>query len=90
MLGPENQNVKVGSTLTLECEADGNPLPHIWWKKDGLPVNETSQVYFTDDAIELTIDHAEESDSGEHLSSFRARCKGLTVASVAGERVGNL
>uniref|UniRef100_A0A1S4GUJ9 Peroxidase n=2 Tax=Anopheles gambiae TaxID=7165 RepID=A0A1S4GUJ9_ANOGA len=67
VLGPENQNVKVGSTLTLECEADGNPLPHIWWKKDGLPVNETSQVYFTDDAIELTIDHAEESDSGTYV-----------------------
>ncbi|XP_041772319.1 peroxidasin isoform X2 [Anopheles merus] len=67
VLGPENQNVKVGSTLTLECEADGNPLPHIWWKKDGLPVNETSQVYFTDDAIELTIDHVEESDSGTYV-----------------------
>uniref|UniRef100_A0A182R063 Ig-like domain-containing protein n=1 Tax=Anopheles farauti TaxID=69004 RepID=A0A182R063_9DIPT len=63
VLGPENQNVQIGSTLTLECEADGNPLPHIWWKKDGLPVNETNQVYFTDDAIELTIDHVQESDS---------------------------
>uniref|UniRef100_A0A4Y0BLU1 Peroxidasin n=1 Tax=Anopheles funestus TaxID=62324 RepID=A0A4Y0BLU1_ANOFN len=67
VLGPENQNVKIGSTLTLECEADGNPLPHIWWKKDGLPVNETSQVYFTDDAIELTIDHVEVSDSGTYI-----------------------
>ncbi|XP_053674743.1 peroxidasin [Anopheles nili] len=67
VLGPENQNVKIGSTLTLECEADGNPLPHIWWKKDGLPVNETSQVYFSDDAIELTIDHAQESDSGTYV-----------------------
>ncbi|XP_052896954.1 peroxidasin isoform X1 [Anopheles moucheti] len=67
VLGPENQNVKIGSTLTLECEADGNPLPHIWWKKDGLPVNETSQVYFIDDAIELTIDHVDESDSGTYV-----------------------
>uniref|UniRef100_A0A182S5N2 Ig-like domain-containing protein n=1 Tax=Anopheles maculatus TaxID=74869 RepID=A0A182S5N2_9DIPT len=67
ILGPENQNVKIGSTLTLECEADGNPLPHIWWKKDGLPVNETSQVFFTDDAIELTIDHVEVSDSGTYV-----------------------
>uniref|UniRef100_A0A182QQU6 Uncharacterized protein n=1 Tax=Anopheles farauti TaxID=69004 RepID=A0A182QQU6_9DIPT len=67
VLGPENQNVQIGSTLTLECEADGNPLPHIWWKKDGLPVNETNQVYFTDDAIELTIDHVQESDSGTYV-----------------------
>uniref|UniRef100_A0A182WJQ7 Peroxidasin n=1 Tax=Anopheles minimus TaxID=112268 RepID=A0A182WJQ7_9DIPT len=67
VLGPENQNVKIGSTLTLECEADGNPLPHIWWKKDGLAVNETSQIYFTDDAIELTIDHVEASDSGTYV-----------------------
>ncbi|XP_050073401.1 peroxidasin isoform X1 [Anopheles maculipalpis] len=66
VLGPENQHVKIGSTLTLECEADGNPLPHIWWKKDGQPVNETSQVFFTDDAIELTIDHVEVSDSGTY------------------------
>uniref|UniRef100_A0AAG5DEK2 Cell adhesion molecule-related/down-regulated by oncogenes n=1 Tax=Anopheles atroparvus TaxID=41427 RepID=A0AAG5DEK2_ANOAO len=67
VLGPEHQNVKLGSTLTLECEADGNPLPHIWWKKDGLPVNETSQVFFSDDAIELTIDHVQESDSGTYV-----------------------
>ncbi|XP_058178642.1 peroxidasin [Anopheles ziemanni] len=67
VLGPENQNVKIGTTLTLECEADGNPLPHIWWKKDGLPVNETSQVFFSDDAIELTIDHVQESDSGTYV-----------------------
>ncbi|XP_035785231.1 LOW QUALITY PROTEIN: peroxidasin-like [Anopheles albimanus] len=67
LLGPENQNVNIGSTLTLECEADGNPLPHLWWKKDGLPVNETNQVYYSDDAIELTVDHVQESDAGTYV-----------------------
>ncbi|XP_058066005.1 peroxidasin [Anopheles bellator] len=67
VLGPENQNVNIGSTLTLECEADGNPLPHIWWKKDGLAVNESGQIYFSDDAIELTIDHVQESDAGTYV-----------------------
>lgn len=30
--------VKENTTLTLECQATGNPAPQIVWKRDGVPV----------------------------------------------------
>lgn len=64
-LTPESVTTKTGARVTLECEADGNPLPHIWWKRNGQPLSETNRIYLSDDDIELTIEHIKESDSGE-------------------------
>ncbi|XP_053689507.1 peroxidasin [Sabethes cyaneus] len=66
-LAPENVTTKTGSRVTLECEADGNPLPHIWWKRNGQPLVETNRIYLSDDDIELTIEHIKESDSGTYV-----------------------
>lgn len=69
-VAPESVTTKTGSRVTLECEADGNPLPHIWWKRNGQPLSETNRIYLSDDDIELTIEHVKESDAGEfyHLA----------------------
>ncbi|XP_055533794.1 peroxidasin isoform X2 [Wyeomyia smithii] len=66
-LAPENVTTKTGSRVTLECEADGNPLPHIWWKRNGQPLVETNRIYLNDDDTELTIEHIKESDSGTYV-----------------------
>ncbi|XP_058461280.1 peroxidasin isoform X2 [Malaya genurostris] len=66
-LDPENVTAKTGAHVTLECEADGNPLPHIWWKRNGQPLAETKRIYFSDDNIELTIEHVKQSDSGTYV-----------------------
>ncbi|XP_058835456.1 peroxidasin isoform X2 [Topomyia yanbarensis] len=66
-LVPENVTAKTGAHVTLECEADGNPLPHIWWKRNGQPLVETNRIYLSDDDIELTIEHVKESDSGTYV-----------------------
>ncbi|XP_062542992.1 peroxidasin [Armigeres subalbatus] len=65
-LAPESITTKTGARVTFECEADGNPLPHIWWKRNGQPLSETNRIYLSDDDIELTIDHVKESDSGRY------------------------
>ncbi|XP_021697884.1 peroxidasin isoform X1 [Aedes aegypti] len=65
-LAPESITTKTGTRVTLECEADGNPLPHIWWKRDGQPLSETNRIYLSDDDIELTIEHVKESDAGSY------------------------
>ncbi|XP_055621397.1 peroxidasin isoform X2 [Toxorhynchites rutilus septentrionalis] len=66
-LAPGNVTAKTGAHVTLECEADGNPLPHIWWKRNGQPLSETNRMYLSDDNIELTIEHVKESDSGNYI-----------------------
>jgi hypothetical protein len=36
---PHNQTVTAGTTVTLEIEAIGNPLPTYQWKKNGSPIS---------------------------------------------------
>ncbi|XP_055601932.1 peroxidasin isoform X2 [Uranotaenia lowii] len=66
-LAPESVSVKAGDHVRLECEADGNPLPHLWWKRNGQPLAETNRIYLSDDDVELTIEHAKESDAGSYV-----------------------
>lgn len=68
--GPSGpRTLKTGDQLTLVCETEGNPVPHVEWLRRGEPITETNRIYFSDDdsdfELTLTIEHVKESDSGE-------------------------
>lgn len=64
-LAPEDQTLKIGSYIVLECEATGQPKPKIWWKRDEHPLDSSSRIFFGNENTELHIDHIKESDEGK-------------------------
>lgn len=64
VLAPENETLKVGDEIQLQCEAEGVPTPTITWHKDGVPIEATNRIYFGEQNIELHIEHSVESDTG--------------------------
>ncbi|XP_052566883.1 peroxidasin isoform X2 [Culex pipiens pallens] len=69
--GPSGpRTLKTGDQLTLVCETEGNPVPHVEWLRRGEPITETNRIYFSDDdsdfELTLTIEHVKESDSGSY------------------------
>lgn len=71
ILAPQSQNVKSGTTLILECDADGEPIPQISWKRNGTkilvksnPIS-TDRISFLNENTELKIEHIKESDAGK-------------------------
>lgn len=64
-LAPEDQSLKIGSYVVLECEATGQPKPKLFWKRDETPLDSSSRLFFANENTELHIDHIKESDEGE-------------------------
>ena len=54
---PQNKTVREGDTVTLFCNATGNPKPSISWTIDGLTVNITvhPRISLTSDNKQLTV-----------------------------------
>ena len=62
---PQNKTVREGNTVTLLCNATGNPKPSFSWTIDGLTVNITvhSRVSFTAANKQLTVRDVNRTDS---------------------------
>jgi len=39
---PQSKSVGLGRRVSLECEATGNPVPAVFWKREDSPVSMTS------------------------------------------------
>ncbi len=61
--GPNDLTVVVGSTVSLECVARGQPRPVVTWKKNDLPLPSNSR-YSTPSNHQLIITNAHYDDRG--------------------------
>ncbi|GFN88309.1 hemicentin-1 [Plakobranchus ocellatus] len=66
--GPSNVTVLYGLSVTLECEAQGDPAPTVLWKKDGviLDVNDPDRGYYRSLQGSLTLEAATLRDGGRY------------------------
>lgn len=66
VIQPQNTEVLVGESVTLECSATGHPLPQITWTRgDRTPLPVDPRVNITPSGG-LYIQNVEQSDSGEY------------------------
>ncbi|KAJ8681424.1 hypothetical protein QAD02_017211, partial [Eretmocerus hayati] len=70
---PFNQVVVEGSTVTLECAANGNPKPYVYWLKDGTSIDLATldSRYQRIGSSSLMIKNVREEDTG----SYQCRAK---------------
>ena len=64
---PEQQTIKVGDVIHLECRVSGRPLPDVTWTKDGKEVKPSDRVEIKktpDGLCSLTIQNATPDDKG--------------------------
>lgn len=78
-LAPEDQTLKIGSYLVLECEATAEPRPKIWWKRNERPLNTSNRIFFGNENTELHIDHIKESDEGKLVVGVRVHEINFTI-----------
>ncbi|XP_069497466.1 hemicentin-1 isoform X2 [Ambystoma mexicanum] len=74
---PQNRNVILSNSLSLECDAAGHPPPLLTWLKDGVPVKASDKIRVLSGGKKLEILNAVESDRGQYL---------CVATSVAGEQ----
>ncbi|XP_015725366.1 hemicentin-1 isoform X1 [Coturnix japonica] len=67
-------NVRVGTPVTLECEASAIPPPVITWYKNRRIISESANMEIIADGQTLQIKGAEISDTGQYL------CKAINIA----------
>ncbi|XP_030626728.1 hemicentin-1 [Chanos chanos] len=67
-------SVRVGNSITLECESNAVPPPTITWYKNGRPVTETTNLRILADGQMLELKGAEVSDTGQYV------CKATNIA----------
>ncbi|XP_015750203.1 PREDICTED: protein sax-3-like, partial [Acropora digitifera] len=81
---PQNKTVRERDTVTLFCNATGNPKPSFSWTIDGLPVNITvhSRISFAADDKQLTVKNVNRTDS-HHKYRCQARNTVGTITSDA-------
>lgn len=66
MIQPQNTEVLVGESVTLECSATGHPPPRITWTRgDRTPLPEDPRVSITPSGG-LYIQNVAQGDSGEY------------------------
>ncbi|KAL2089466.1 hypothetical protein ACEWY4_014154 [Coilia grayii] len=71
---PVSVSVRVGNSVTLECESNAVPPPIITWYKNGRPVAENANLRILADGQRLELKGAEVSDTGQYV------CKASNVA----------
>lgn len=66
MIHPQNTEVLVGESVTLECSATGHPQPRITWTKgDRTPLPSDPRITITPSGG-LYIQNVKQEDSGEY------------------------
>ncbi|XP_027560313.1 hemicentin-1 isoform X2 [Neopelma chrysocephalum] len=73
----QSRQVVAGNSLTLECNAAGNPPPLLTWLKDGVPVQASDRLRVLAAGKRLEILNAAEADRGHYW---------CVATSVAGEQ----
>ena len=58
--------VKEGQNTTLYCNATGNPLPAISWKKVGHSIGNNSRISYSAESNELRIINVYRTDRGKY------------------------
>lgn len=48
---PSDTELNSGDTEDFQCRADGRPLPTIIWKKNGVILSNTTNIYITEEAM---------------------------------------
>ncbi|MGH0125472.1 UNVERIFIED_CONTAM: hypothetical protein FKN15_054569 [Acipenser sinensis] len=71
---PAVVSVRVGNSVTLECESNAVPPPSITWYKNGRMITESANVKVLADGQMLKIKGAEVSDTGQYV------CKAANIA----------
>ena len=71
VIGPQTQNITVGQSFMLTCNATGYPVPNIKWTQNGISRNSLSSYYnitvtegLQSNASVITITNAMTSDTG--------------------------
>uniref|UniRef100_A0AC11BQX3 Hemicentin 1 n=1 Tax=Ovis aries TaxID=9940 RepID=A0AC11BQX3_SHEEP len=68
---PENISVVEKSSVSLNCEASGIPLPSITWLKDGWPVNLSSSLRILSGGRILRLIRTRTEDAGQYTCVVR-------------------
>ncbi|XP_061239478.1 hemicentin-1 isoform X3 [Bos javanicus] len=68
---PENISVVEKSSVSLNCEASGIPLPSITWLKDGWPVNLSSSLRILSGGRILRLMQTRTEDAGQYTCVVR-------------------
>ncbi|XP_055275068.1 hemicentin-1 isoform X3 [Moschus berezovskii] len=68
---PENISVVEKSSVSLNCEASGIPLPSITWLKDGWPVNLSSSLRILSGGRILRLIQTRTEDAGQYTCVVR-------------------
>ena len=63
---PKNVTIEERLSMTLFCNATGNPPPTLSWTKDGSPINDTQGITFSGDNETLSIASINRSESGNY------------------------
>ena len=64
---PDVVYVKIGESVSLQCEAQATPSPVLTWFKDGRPLQESPNLRIFPGASELQIVNIQQSDIGKLL-----------------------
>lgn len=73
----QSRQVVAGNSLTLECNAAGNPPPLLTWLKDRVPVKASDKLRVLAGGKQLEILNAIEADQGQYW---------CVATSIAGEQ----
>ncbi|XP_033758401.1 protein turtle-like [Pecten maximus] len=68
---PSTLRHQQGATVTLFCQAEGSPEPHVEWTKDGEILTNSLRITLSPDRTQLTIRSLERSDGGPYSCTFR-------------------
>uniref|UniRef100_A0A8C9R6U4 Hemicentin-1 n=1 Tax=Scleropages formosus TaxID=113540 RepID=A0A8C9R6U4_SCLFO len=74
---PAERKVVFGTSLMLECEAEGHPQPSLTWLKDGIAVRSGDAIRILQQGRKLEIPHTTMSDAGRYT---------CVATSIAGEK----
>lgn len=83
-----NQNVPLGKTVTLECEATGTPKPTARWYRNGreISLGARARAESKDGVFKLVIEEASDMDDGSYTCEA-TNCMGF-VHSIANIKIG--
>ncbi|XP_067156720.1 hemicentin-1 [Apteryx mantelli] len=73
----QTRQVVAGSSVVLECKAEGNPPPLLTWLKDGVPVKASDNLRVLSGGKKLELLNAVEADRGQYW---------CVATSIAGEQ----